>query len=66
MIIKGDQVQRNGKDYKPSGPVLTVTEVENHRTLDGNIMKKSGEKRIELSDGTWEFPWNLTPKTQGE
>ena len=39
-----------------AGPMLLVLEVRHHRPVDG-----PGEPNavIELSDGTWEFPWNL-------
>jgi len=41
---------------KPAGPILTVTKVEDHRPC-GTLLEKNVV--CHLSDGTWEFSWNL-------
>lgn len=41
---------------EPIGPILTVTKIADHVTADGIIERACV---FYLSDGTWEFEWNL-------
>lgn len=41
---------------KPEGPVLTVAEVRDHEPCDGTRARGA---LIRLSDGGWDFAWNL-------
>lgn len=62
-IIKGDHVRKNhpydGSSMagKPSGPVLTVRDIVDHRPVEGSIGK---DEIALLSDDSWEFVWNIT------
>jgi len=45
------------KAGSPVGPVLKVTGYRQHEPVDG-----PGQGIIYMfADGSWEFPWNLTP-----
>ena len=58
----GDKVRHvhiwDGSSYagKPTGPVLTITEIKDHKPCDGP--HKKDEIAI-LSDGSWSFVWNI-------
>lgn len=41
----------------PTGPVLEVTGYTQHKPVDGPI----GGTIYLLADGSWSFPWNVTP-----
>ena len=65
----GDKVRKarifsgSDKSGEAVGPVLIVLEVANQRCVDGVEGK---DTIIILSDGTWEFVWNLIPQERGE
>jgi hypothetical protein len=44
------------KAGKPIGPILDVLHVTDHKPVDGPHTSKA---ICYLSDGTWEFTWNL-------
>jgi len=47
---------------RPTGPVLQVVGFRQHEPVDG-----PGAGIIyELSDGSWAFPWNVTPEKGGK
>jgi hypothetical protein len=59
---EGSKVQRarsidlSGHTKQRTGPILTVTRIDNHRPIDGPETRDTVRW---LSDGSWEFVWNL-------
>ena len=56
----GDKVVKilpsDGHGYKQSRKPLTITNIENHKPIDGRMVRNI---ITTLSDGSWSFVWNI-------